>query len=217
MPQLTIIDHPLAQTRLTTLRAKDTPCDTFRRCIHSLSLLLAFEITRTWETAPHVIQTPLAELSGRKLKRPVIVAPILRAGLGMLPGMLDALPEAHVAHIGIFRDESTKLPVSYYFKGPVCEEPAEVILVDPMLATGNSAVTAAAQIKEKLNVFRLWFACLISATEGIRRFHEAHPDTPVFTTAVDDGLTPQAFITPGLGDAGDRCFGTEEAVSSYGF
>ncbi len=204
---LTIISHPLVQIRLTRLRAATTGHEEFRRCVHEITRLMAYEITREWLTSPVAIRTPLTEMVGAQLSHPPVLAPILRAGLGMLHGMLEVLPEARVGHIGLFRNEETKLPESYYLRAPAGLADAQVCLLDPMLATGNSAVEATSQLKS-LGARQILFACLLAAPEGIRCFQTAHPDVPIFTAAVDDGLTSTAYITPGLGDAGDRYFGT---------
>jgi uracil phosphoribosyltransferase len=204
---LTIISHPLVQIRLTRLRDADTGHEEFRRCVHEITRLMAYEMTRNWETSPLPIRTPLTETIGTTLLHPPVLAPILRAGLGMLHGMLEMLPEARVGHIGLFRNEETKLPESYYLRAPEDLSQAKVCLLDPMLATGNSAVAAAQQLKE-LGARQIIFACILAAPEGIARFQAVHPDIEIYTAAVDDGLTSNAYITPGLGDAGDRYFGT---------
>ena len=204
---LTVIDHPLVQIRLTRLRDATTGHEEFRRCVHEITRLMAYEITRNWETSTYPIRTPLTETTGISLLHPPVLAPILRAGLGMLHGMLEVLPEARVGHIGLFRNEETKLPESYYLRTPEDLTQSKVVLLDPMLATGNSAVAAAQQLKD-LGSAQILFACIISAPEGIACFQAAHPDIPIFTAAIDQGLTDTAYITPGLGDAGDRYFGT---------
>lgn len=204
---LTIIGHPLVQIRLTRLRDKDTGHEEFRKCVHEITRLMAYEITRCWETSPHRVQTPLDFTAGCVLRRMPVLAPILRAGLGMLHGMLEILPEARVAHIGMFRNEQTKQPESYYFRAPCGLKGADVVLLDPMLATGNSAAAAVSQLKE-MGADRICFACIIAAPEGVERFQAEHPEIPIFAAALDQRLTGTAYITPGLGDAGDRYFGT---------
>ena len=204
---LTVIDHPLVQIRLTRLRDATTGHEEFRRCVHEITRLMAYEITRNWETSTYPIRTPLTETTGISLLHPPVLAPILRAGLGMLHGMLEVLPEARVGHIGLFRNEETKLPESYYLRTPEDLTQSKVVLLDPMLATGTSAVAAAQQLKD-LGAAQILFACIISAPEGVACFQAAHPDIPIFTASVDQGLTDTAYITPGLGDAGDRYFGT---------
>lgn len=204
---VTVISHPLVQTRLTKLREASTGHEEFRRCVHEVTRLMAYEITRNWATKTQRISTPLTEMDGTVLEHPPVLAPILRAGLGMLHGMLEVLPEARVGHIGLFRNEETKMPESYYLRAPEDLTTCTVVLLDPMLATGNSAVSAAQQLKD-LGARRILFACIIAAPEGIACMQQAHPDIPIFTAAVDAGLTQTAYITPGLGDAGDRYFGT---------
>jgi uracil phosphoribosyltransferase len=206
---VTLFDHPLVQTRLATLRDRSTSSAEFRRCLHDITRMMAYEILRTWETVPVSVTTPLAQTTCRKLARPPVLAPILRAGLGMLHALQDMLPEAHVAHIGMYRNETTKLPETYYFNSPTNLGEAQVVLLDPMLATGNSAVAAATKLKEA-GAKHLSFACIICAPEGLAAFQAAHPDVPIFAAAQDAGLTDIAYITPGLGDAGDRYYGTTE-------
>jgi uracil phosphoribosyltransferase len=169
---------------------------------------MAFEVTRTLDVRPHTIRTPLAEHEGAILARPIVLAPILRAGLGMLEGMLKILSDAAVAHIGLCRNEDTHLPESYYFKAPVKLAEADVIIADPMLATGGSAAAAIAQLKER-GAVSLRYVCLVTCRPGIRHLQEAHPDVPIFTAAIDPELNSRAYIVPGLGDAGDRFFGTD--------
>lgn len=204
---VTVISHPLVQTRLTRLRDASTGHEEFRRCVHEVTRLMAYEITRNWATRTQRISTPLTEMDGTVLEHPPVLAPILRAGLGMLHGMLEVLPEARVGHIGLFRNEETKMPESYYLRAPEDLTTCTVVLLDPMLATGNSAASAAQQLKD-LGARHVIFACIIAAPEGIACLQQAHPDIPIFTAAVDAGLTQSAYITPGLGDAGDRYFGT---------
>lgn len=168
---------------------------------------MAFEVTRSLDTQVHVVQTPLAPHEGNTLAKPVILAPILRAGLGMVEGMLRVLSDASVAHIGIFRNEETHLPQSYYFKAPVHLAEAEVIVTDPMLATGGSACAAIATLKQS-GAQAIRYVCLVSCPVGIERLRSAHPEVPIFTAAIDPGLNPNAYIVPGMGDAGDRYFGT---------
>lgn len=204
---VTVIDHPLVKIRLTKLREAGTGHEEFRRCVHEITRLMGYEITRNWETTQFPIETPLTKTIGTALLHPPVLAPILRAGLGMLHGMLEVLPESRVGHIGLFRNEETKLPESYYLRAPEDLTQAKVVLLDPMLATGNSAVAAVDQLRS-LGAKQIIFACLLCAPEGIAKFQAAHPDVPIFTAAIDEGLTSNAYITPGLGDAGDRYFGT---------
>lgn len=204
---LTVVDHPVIHDRLTRMRHRDTAPEAFRAAVHQISLMLAYEAARMLPVRETDTPTPLVAAKTKVLARPVVVVPILRAGLGMLHGVLELLPEARVGHIGLARDEETKLPGSYYFKTPPRMEEADVLLVDPMLATGNSAAEAATQLRAA-GASRILFLSIIAAPEGYAHFHRIHPDIPVITAAMDDGLTPAAFITPGLGDAGDRYCGT---------
>ena len=204
---VTLIDHPLVQVKLTEMRRAETPVGEFRRNLRELAALLTFEVTRSLPRVARTIRTPLATMEGTALARPVVLAPILRAGLGMLEGMLQILPDSGVAHIGLFRNEETRLPESYYFKAPADLAEAEVVVADPMLATGGSAVAAIGQLK-KVGACTLRYVCLVSCPEGIAALRKAHPDVPIFTAAIDAELNAQAYIVPGLGDAGDRFFGT---------
>jgi uracil phosphoribosyltransferase len=189
------------------MRRADATVGEFRRNLHELATLMTFEVTRTLATKPRTIRTPLAELQGTELARPVVLAPILRAGLGLLDGMLEILPESGVAHIGLFRNEETRLPESYYFKAPMNLADAEVIVADPMLATGGSAVAAISQLK-KVGAESLRYVCLVSCPPGIAALQAAHPEVPIYTASIDPELNDRAYIVPGLGDAGDRFFGT---------
>ncbi len=204
---LTVVDHPVIHDRLTRLRHCDTPPEEFRRAVHQISVMLAYEAARLFGVRDTETPTPLVSVRTKFLARPVVVVPILRAGLGMLHGVLELLPEARIGHIGMARNEETMLPESYYVKLPPRMEESDVLLVDPMLATGHSAAAAVSQLKAA-GAQRLIFLCIIAAPEGCENFRRLHPDVPVFTAALDDGLTPAAFITPGLGDAGDRYCGT---------
>jgi uracil phosphoribosyltransferase len=204
---VTVVRHPLVQMKLTQLRDVSTGSDEFRARVGELAVLMLFEATRDLDETVRSIQTPLAPFEGRALVRPLVVAPILRAGLGMLEGMLRLLPDVSVAHIGMFRNEETRRPESYYFKAPAHVAEADVLVVDPMLATGWSAVAAIAQLKAH-GACRIRFVCLVSCPEGLAHLAQSHPEVPVFTAAVDPGLNEKAYIVPGLGDAGDRYFGT---------
>lgn len=204
---VTVVEHPLVQVKLTQLRDIHTGSADFRLRLNELSTLMVFEATRSLATRAHSIQTPLAPFEGRALARPVVVAPILRAGLGLVEGMLDLLPDVSVAHIGMFRNEVTRRPESYYFKAPACLPEADVILVDPMLATGFSASGAVTQLKEA-GATSIRFVCLVTCPAGVEQLRKAHPDVEIFTAAIDAGLDSRAYIVPGLGDAGDRYFGT---------
>ena len=205
--QIFLADHPLVQAKLTQLRAKDTPPEVFRRLLREIAALLAYAVTADMETVAATVETPLARHEGRRMARPVVLVPILRAGLAFVEGMLHLFPDARIGHIGIFRDEQTAKPQSYFAKTPPDLDQAEVILLDPMLATGQSAATAVAELKGR-GAARIRLLCLVSAPPGLEHFHAAHPEVPVFTAAVDERLDDRAYIVPGLGDAGDRYFGT---------
>jgi uracil phosphoribosyltransferase len=207
MNSLTVCTHPLIQSALSRLRDHRTDCEEFRRHLRGMSMLLFVEAARDLETRTVEVTTPMEKTTGRKLVHPIVLVPILRAGLGMVDGIWPVVPAAQLAHIGIYRDEETARPHPYYSKfGPDLNS-AEVFLLDPMLATGQSAVEAVNQLKAH-GASRLRFICLVSAPEGIKTFHAAHPDVPVFTATVDLRLNEHSYIVPGLGDAGDRYFGT---------
>jgi uracil phosphoribosyltransferase len=207
MSRLVVIDHPLVQVKLGRLRDQATPTADFRRALRETAALLFYQATADLPTRAITVNTPLAPAAAREMERPVVLAPILRAGLGLLEGVFELVPEAAVAHIGIYRDEGTLRPVSYYARVPPHIDAAEVILLDPMLATGHSATAAVAALREA-GARRLRFMNLVSCPAGIAYFHEAHPDVPIFTAAVDERLNEKGYIVPGLGDAGDRFFGT---------
>jgi len=206
---LHVIDHPLIQHKLTLLRDKDTSTTGFRRLAREISLLMGYEVTRGLPLETIRIETPLEameapQLSGKKL----CFVSILRAGNGLLDGMLDLVPGARVGHIGLYRDPHTLSPVEYYIKLPDDIRERMVIVVDPMLATGHSAAAAVARLKQA-GAAQIRFACLIAAPEGLHAFHEEHPDVQVFACAVDRQLDDHGYIRPGLGDAGDRLYGTK--------
>ena len=206
---LNVISHPLIQHKLTYMRSEDTTTDNFRRLLREISQMLAYEVTRDLPTELVTIKTPLAmtespAISGKKL----CLVSIMRAGNGMLDGMLDVLPAARIGHIGLYRDPETLEPVEYYFKVPEDISERLVILVDPMLATGNSAIAALNRLKET-GAGTIKYVCLLAAPEGIAALSAAHPDVPITTTAIDEYLTDHGYIIPGLGDAGDRLFGTK--------
>ncbi len=205
--RVTVIDHPLIHVRLTRLRDKATPSHEFRHRLHEIAQLMVFEVTREFETRSVLVRTPIAEAKGCETVRPIILVPILRAGLGMLNGILSILPEAQIGHIGMFRNEETQRPESYYRNLPGNIEVADVLLIDPMLATGHSSAEAASQILAS-GAQRLHFICLVACPEGIDHFHSVHPDVPIYTAVIDEKLDDRAYIVPGLGDAGDRYFGT---------
>ena len=206
---VTVTDHPLIQHKLTLMRDRQTSTAQFRQLLREISLLLAYEVTRDLESEPVTIETPLETMTAPMLEgKKLCFVSILRAGNGLLEGMLDLVPSARVAHIGLYRDPVTLFPVEYYLKAPDDMQDRVAIIVDPMLATGNSAVAAANRIKEE-GAKQLKFACLLAAPEGIETFTAAHPDIPVFTAAIDRQLNDHGYILPGLGDAGDRMYGTK--------
>ena len=204
-----LIDHPLVQHKLTLMRRKETSTSSFRRLLSELSMLMAYEVTREMPMHEVEIDTPLETMRSRLIdgKKTVLVS-ILRAGAGILDGMLQVIPGARIAHIGLYRDPKTLVAVEYYFKVPHDMQGRDAIVIDPMLATGNSAVAAVDRLKET-NPRSIRFVCLLAAPEGLARFHEAHPDVPVYTAAIDRQLDEHGYILPGLGDAGDRLFGTK--------
>jgi uracil phosphoribosyltransferase len=206
MKGVTIIQHPLVQNNLTRLRDERTEPEAFRRVLREVASLMIYEATRDLETAPVPVQTPLAPAKGCRLKREVVIVPVLRAGLGMLDSILQLIPHARVGFIGLKREESTLRAHSYHKSLPPDLSPFEVILVDPMLATGGSTV-AAMDLLAELNVKRVRMVNLVAAPEGIRRVRKHYPDLPIFTAAIDKKLNDRGYILPGLGDAGDRLFG----------
>ena len=207
--QLTIIDHPVVQHKLTQLRMKETPSGDFRRLLREISMLFTYEVTRDLELTATEIETPLARMHAPILAdRSLCFVSILRAGNGIVDGMLDVMPTARVGHIGLYRDPETLMAVEYYFKMPEDVSERHMLVVDPMLATANSAVAAVHRLEEATPL-SMKFICVVAAPEGIQAFHEAHPDVPVYTAAVDDRLNDHGYILPGLGDAGDRLYGTK--------
>ena len=204
-----VIAHPLVQHKLTLMRRKDTSTKSFRELVHELSALLAYELTRDMPMQEIDIETPLEPMKSRVIDgKKIVLASILRAGNGFLDGMLQVIPGARVGHVGLYRDPATLKAVEYYFKMPQDMHERDVIVLDPMLATGNSAVAAVDRLKQT-NPRSIRFVCLVTCPEGIRTFHDHHPDVPVYTPAVDRGLNEHGYIVPGLGDAGDRIFGTK--------
>jgi len=206
---LTIVNHPMVQHKLAYMRDESTSTNQFRQLLREISQLLAYEVTRNLDMTTKRIRTPMQEIdapivAGKKLA----LISILRAGNGLLDGVLDLIPSARVGFIGLYRDEETLQPVKYYFKVPSKLDERLVIAVDPMLATGNSSVAAIDMLKEA-GAKNIRFLCLLASPEGIARMHEAHPDVPIITASVDDGLNEKGYILPGLGDAGDRMFGTK--------
>jgi len=209
MDGVNVIDHPLVQHKLTIMRKKETSTAGFRRLLREISTLLCYEVTRELDLTTEPIETPLAAmdapvLAGKKL----VFASILRAGNGLLEGMLDLVPAARVAHIGLYRDPKTLQAVEYYFKAPDDISNRLVIVVDPMLATANSSIAAVEKLKQR-GAHNIRFLCLLAAPEGVEAFRKAHPDVPIFTAAIDSHLNEKGYIVPGLGDAGDRMYGTK--------
>ena len=206
---LTIVKHPLVQHKLTIMRKASTPTALFRQLLREISQLLAYEITRNLETKNLKIETPLVEMNSPELAgRKLALISILRAGNGLLDGMLELIPSARVGFVGLYRDEKTLQPVQYYFKVPELLEERMVIAVDPMLATGNSSVAAINLLKEA-GAKNISFLCLLAAPEGVENMKKAHPDVKIVTAALDSHLNENGYIVPGLGDAGDRMFGTK--------
>ena len=204
-----VIDHPLVQHKLSLMRSKETSTSTFRNLLREISMLLAYEVCRDLPTTLIQIETPIAPMMAPILdgKKTVLVS-IMRAGNGILNGMLEILPSARVGHIGLYRDPKTLVAVEYYYKVPDNMGDRDAIVVDPMLATGNSAVAAVDRLKES-SPRSLKFVCLLTCPEGIAAFHAQHPDIPIYTASIDERLNEKSYIVPGLGDAGDRLFGTK--------
>jgi uracil phosphoribosyltransferase len=207
MQNVFLIDHPVIQTKLTELRDYTTDHRKFRALLDEIASFMVYEVTRDWPTTAKPVQTPLERTTGRVLARRVTLVPILRAGLGMSEGVLRLLPDARLGHLGVYRDEKTLEPVSYYKKLPPDIASTEVLLIDPMLATGGSA-SAAVQVLKQFGVTSMKFVCLVAAPEGIAAVHRQHPELPIFCAAIDRELNNKGYILPGLGDAGDRLFGT---------
>ena len=209
MPNVHVINHPLIQHKLTLMRKDDCSTYTFRNLCTEVSMLLAYEATRDMPATEVDIQTPLTAAKGVQLDgKKIVLISILRAGNGFLEGMLRIIPSARVGHVGLYRDPKTLIPVEYYFKVPGEMEDRAAIVLDPMLATGNSAVAAVERIKQT-KPKSIKFVCLLAAPEGIKTFHDAHPDVDIYTPAIDEKLNEKGYILPGLGDAGDRLYGTK--------
>jgi uracil phosphoribosyltransferase len=209
MKGVTVVTHPLVQHKLTIMRKKETSTAGFRRLLREISLLLCYEVTRDLELTTVEIETPLAVMQAPTLEgKKLVFASVLRAGNGLLDGMLDLVPAARVAHIGLYRDHDTLQAVEYFFKAPSDLGDRLVIVVDPMLATGNSAIAAVEKLRSR-GATNIRYLCLLAAPEGIKAFTEALPDVPVFTAAIDEKLNDKGYIVPGLGDAGDRMYGTK--------
>ncbi len=209
IPNLHVINHPLVQHKLTLMRKKEASTNSFRRLLNELSMLMAYEVTRDMATQEVEIETPLEKMNAQMIDgKKLVLVSILRAGNGILDGMLTVVPGARVGHIGLYRDPKTLQAVEYYFKMPQDMQERDVVVVDPMLATGNSAVAAIDRVKA-LKPKSIKFMCLLTCPEGVRTLHKAHPDVAIYTAAVDRQLNDHGYILPGLGDAGDRIFGTQ--------
>ena len=207
--QVHVIDHPLVQHKLTLMRKKETSTTSFRRLVNELSTLMAYEVTRDMPMHEVTIQTPMETMQSKLIDgKKVVFVPILRAGMGILDGMLGVIPGARVGHIGLYRDPKTLVAVEYYFKMPTGMPDRDAIVLDPMLATGNSAVAAVERLKES-RPRSIKFVCLVSCPAGIKHFHAVHADVPIYTATIDRELNDHGYILPGLGDAGDRIFGTK--------
>ncbi|MES2413566.1 MAG: uracil phosphoribosyltransferase [Pseudomonadota bacterium] len=204
-----LVDHPLVQHKLTLMRRKDASTNTFRTLLNEVSMLMAYEVTRDMPTQDIEIETPLEVMTSKVIDgKKLVFVSILRAGNGILEGMLSVVPGARVGHVGLYRDPKTLTAVEYYFKMPHDMEERDVVIVDPMLATGNSAIAAVERLKE-LNPKSIKFVCLLTCPEGIAAMQNAHPDVHIYTAAIDRQLNSHGYILPGLGDAGDRIFGTK--------
>lgn len=208
IPGLFIVRHPLVQHKLALLRDRDTPTKIFKELVDEIAMLMAYEATAGMELEPFEVETPLEQTIGARVAgKKAVLVPILRAGLGMVEGVLRLIPSARVGHIGLYRDHDTLQPVDYYFKIPADAAEREFFVLDPMLATGGSAVAAIARLKSA-GAARIRFLCLVAAPEGVRRLRDTHPDVPIIAAALDRELNASGYILPGLGDAGDRLFGT---------
>ena len=209
LPHCTVVDHPLVQHKLTLMRDKETPTSEFRRLLKEIAALLAYEVTRELPMKDISVETPVEPTTAQKLdgKKMALIS-ILRAGNGLLDGVMELIPSARVGFVGLYRDPETLQPVQYYFKVPEALDERMVIAVDPMLATGNSSVAAIDLLKEA-GATNIRFLCLLAAPEGVQRMKEAHPDVPIVTASIDSHLNDHGYIVPGLGDAGDRLYGTK--------
>ncbi len=207
-PMLHIVNHPLVQIKLTEARDENTPHWRFCALVAEIASLMLYECTRDWPTRPRTIQTPMEQMTGCEPARPLTIVPILRAGLGMVQGMIAIMPNARVGHVGLYRDHDTLEPVEYYKRLPRHAANGKVLMLDPMLATGGSAVASATILKNSgCNDIKM--VCLVAAPEGVQAMQNAHPDITIYTASLDRQLNEQGYILPGLGDAGDRIFGTE--------
>ncbi|MGL4375225.1 MAG: uracil phosphoribosyltransferase [Microcoleaceae cyanobacterium] len=208
--QVTVIEHPLVQHKLTLIRQKKTSTALFRQLLKEIGMLLAYEVTRDLPLKYEKIETPVATMKAPILatEKKMVIVSIMRAGQGLLDGILELIPSARVGHIGLYRDPTTLLTIEYYFKLPHDIDQRDILIVDPMLATGNSAIAAVDRLKE-VSPQSIKFLCLLAAPEGIQHFHEQHPDVPIYTASIDEHLDEYGYIIPGLGDAGDRLYGTQ--------
>lgn len=207
MDKVFVMNHPLIQHKLTIMRDKNTSVKDFRECAHEIGLLLGYEATKDMELEEFEIETPITKTIGKRTKLGVALVPILRAGLGMVDALMDLIPSAKIGHIGLYRNEETLEPVEYYCKVPTDIELRQVLVLDPMLATGGSAVDAITLLKRR-GAKNIKFVCIIAAPQGIEALRSAHPDVDIYCGAVDEKLNEKGYIVPGLGDAGDRLFGT---------
>ena len=208
-PEVHVISHPLVQHKLTLMRQKDRSTNSFRRLLGEIGMLMAYEVTRDMPTQLVDVETPLEHTQGPVIEgRKTVFVSIMRAGAGFLDGMLNVIPGARIGHIGLYRDPKTLIAIEYYFKMPHEMHERDAIVLDPMLATGNSAVAAVERLKET-GPKSIRFVCLLAAPEGLKNFHQHHPDVPVYVAAIDRELDEHGYIRPGLGDAGDRIFGTK--------
>ena len=209
MSNVHVVNHPLVQHKLTLMRAKTASTNSFRRLLNELSMLMTYEVTRDMPMQPMVVETPLETMTGQVIDgKKLVFVSILRAGNGILDGMLSVVPGARVGHIGLYRDPKTLTAVEYYFKMPPDMHERDAIVVDPMLATGHSAIAAIERLKE-CNPKSIKFVCLLTCPEGLAAMEKVHPDVPIYTAAIDRQLNEHGYILPGLGDAGDRIFGTQ--------
>ena len=205
--QITVVEHPLIKHKLSKMRDINSTSRDFREWLDEIAMLMTYEVTRDLELDEMPVQTPICETTGYKLHNNIVVVPILRAGLGLLSGVLRMIPNAHVGHIGLYRDEKTLEPHEYYCKIPPDKDPITIV-VDPMLATGGSSIAAIQMLKDR-GVKNIRFMCIIAAPEGVKAMQEAHPDVDIYIGALDKKLNEHCYIVPGLGDAGDRIFGTK--------
>jgi len=209
MNDVNVVNHPLVEHKLTLMRQKDTSTKSFRQLMREISTLLCYEVTRDLSLDPVQIETPLATMEARMLSgKKLVFAPVLRAGMGLLEGMLDLIPSARVAHVGLYRDPETLVAVEYYFKAPSDLSNRLVIVIDPMLATGNTAIAAVERLKEQ-GARELRYVCLLASPPGIENFHKHHPEVRLWVASIDAQLNDHGYILPGLGDAGDRLYGTK--------